>query len=74
MQNPTKGVLLGYVIEHQHFLKNWVKILSSIVFRIDKDDVMMYELDNIKVEFIGYESKPSHYELLIRMAKGVKRF
>jgi pyrroloquinoline-quinone synthase len=71
MQNPTKGVLLGYVIEHQHFLKNWVKILSSIVFRTDKDDVMMYELDNIKVEFIGYESKPSHYELLIRMGESL---
>jgi pyrroloquinoline-quinone synthase len=28
MQNPTRGVLLGYVIEHQHFLKNWVRILS----------------------------------------------
>ncbi|MFP3194769.1 MAG: C2H2 type zinc finger domain-containing protein [Caldivirga sp.] len=75
MQNPTRGVLLGYVIEHQHFLKNWVRILSSIVFRSDRDDVIKYELENIAVEFLGYNGKPSHYELLLRMgeALGMKR-
>ncbi|AAY81529.1 C2H2 type zinc finger domain-containing protein [Sulfolobus acidocaldarius] len=71
MQNPTRGVLLGYVIEHQHFLKNWVKVLSAIVFKTDKDDVMEYELENIKVEFIGYGVRPSHYELLLRMGESL---
>ncbi|MCY0858822.1 MAG: iron-containing redox enzyme family protein [Sulfolobaceae archaeon] len=71
MQNPTRGVLLGYVLEHQHFLKNWVQVLSSIVFRTDKDDVINYELENIAVEYIGYKGMPSHYELLIRMGESL---
>lgn len=71
MQNPTRGVLLGYVIEHQHFLKNWVKVLSSIVFKTDKDDVLQYELENISVEFIGWNGRPSHYELLLRMGEAL---
>ena len=25
MQKPDRGVLLGYVLEHQHFLKQWVR-------------------------------------------------
>ncbi|BDB99384.1 TenA family transcriptional regulator [Saccharolobus caldissimus] len=75
MQNPTRGVLLGYVIEHQHFLKNWVRILSSIIFKSDRDEVIKYELENIAVEFIGYNGRPSHYELLLRMGEslGMKR-
>ena len=75
MQKPTKAVLLGYVIEHQHFLKNWVRILSTIVARTDKDDVIRYELGNIAVEYIGFNNKPSHYELLLRMGEslGMKR-
>ncbi|MEM0362274.1 MAG: C2H2 type zinc finger domain-containing protein [Sulfolobaceae archaeon] len=71
MQKPTRGVLLGYVIEHQHFLKNWVKVLSAIVFKTDKDDVVKYELENIAVEFIGYNGRPSHYELLLRMGESL---
>ncbi|QXJ34269.1 thiaminase II/PqqC family protein [Saccharolobus shibatae] len=71
MQKPTRGVLLGYVIEHQHFLKNWVKVLSSIVFKTDKDDVLQYELENISVEFLGYNGRPAHYELLIRMGEAL---
>ncbi|BFH73014.1 iron-containing redox enzyme family protein [Sulfurisphaera javensis] len=71
MQKPTRGVLLGYVIEHQHFLKNWVKVLSSIIFKTDKDDVMRFELENIAVEFIGYQGRPSHYELLLRMGEAL---
>ena len=71
MQKPTRGVLLGYVIEHQHFLKNWVKVLSAIVFKTDKDDVVKYELENIAVEFIGYSGRPSHYELLLRMGESL---
>ncbi|WP_338604447.1 C2H2 type zinc finger domain-containing protein [Sulfolobus tengchongensis] len=71
MQKPTRGVLLGYVIEHQHFLKNWVKVLASIVTKTDKDDVLHYELENIAVEFIGYNGRPSHYELLLRMGEAL---
>ncbi|QIW22781.1 TenA family transcriptional regulator [Sulfolobus sp. S-194] len=71
MQKPTKGVLLGYVIEHQHFLKNWVRVLSSIVFKTDKDEVIEYELENIAVEFIGFKGRPSHYELLLRMGESL---
>ncbi|ARM74677.1 C2H2 type zinc finger domain-containing protein [Acidianus manzaensis] len=75
MQNPTKGVLLGYVLEHQHFLRNWVRILSTIIYRSEYDDVVRYELENMTTEFLGFEGKPSHYELLIRMGEslGLKR-
>ncbi|BCU68066.1 TenA family transcriptional regulator [Sulfolobales archaeon HS-7] len=75
MQSPTKEVLLGYVIEHQHFLVNWVKVLSSIVYRTDKLDVMDYELENIRTEYLGTEKTPSHHELLLRMGEslGMKR-
>ncbi|BDC17619.1 C2H2 type zinc finger domain-containing protein [Acidianus sp. HS-5] len=71
MQKPNRAVLLGYVIEHQHFLKNWVKVLSEIIFKTDEDDVVKYELDNINVEYFGYNGKPSHYELLLRMGESL---
>lgn len=75
MQNPTRSVLLGYVLEHQHFLRNWVRVLSTIVYRTDHDDVVRYELENMAVEFLGWGDRPSHYELLIRMGEslGLKR-
>lgn len=75
MQNPTRGVLLGYVLEHQHFLRNWVRVLSTIVARTEYDDVVRYELENMAVEFLGWNGRPSHYELLIRMGEslGMKR-
>ncbi|AWR98072.1 TenA family transcriptional regulator [Acidianus sulfidivorans JP7] len=75
MQKPTRGVLLGYVLEHQHFLRNWVRVLSSVVYRTDYDDVVIYELENITTEFLGSKDRPSHYELLIRMGEslGLKR-
>lgn len=71
MQNPTRGVLLGYVIEHQHFLKNWVKVLSEIIFKTDEDEVIKYELENINIEYFGYGDRPSHYELLLRMGESL---
>jgi pyrroloquinoline-quinone synthase len=68
LQHPSKAVLIGYVLEHQHFLKQWVRSLSWILAKTDRDDVVKEELDNIITEFYGYGSdKPSHYELLIRM-------
>lgn len=74
MQNPGREILLGYVLEHQHFLKNWVRVLSSVIYRTDRDDVIRYELENISTEYVG-GSGPSHYELLLRMGEslGMKR-
>jgi pyrroloquinoline-quinone synthase len=71
MQNPSKGVLLGYVIEHQHFLKNWVRVLSEIIFKTEIEEVVKYELENINVEYLGYNGRPSHYELLLRMGESL---
>jgi pyrroloquinoline-quinone synthase len=71
MQKPNKAVLLGYVIEHQHFLKNWVRVLSYIITKTDNEEVIKYELENIAVEFLGWNGKPSHYELLIRMGESL---
>ena len=76
LQHPTKAVLLGYVLEHQHFLKQWVRSLSWVLAKTDSPEATKEELDNITTEFYGYGSdKPSHYELLIRMgeSQGMKR-
>jgi pyrroloquinoline-quinone synthase len=76
MQHPTRSTLLGYVFEHQHFLRQWVRSCSYIVAKTDQADATMYELDNINTEFggIGTE-RPAHYELLLRMGEsyGVDR-
>lgn len=74
MQNPTKAILLGYVYEHRHFLKNWVQVLSSVIYRTDDERVIKYELENISTEYVG-NSGPSHFELLLRMGEslGVSR-
>ncbi|MEM4138328.1 MAG: iron-containing redox enzyme family protein, partial [Sulfolobaceae archaeon] len=71
MQKPTRAVLLGYVIEHQHFLRNWVRVLSVIIAKTDKDDVVRYEIENMAVEFLGWGDRPSHYELLLRMGESL---
>lgn len=76
LQRPSKAVLQGYVLEHQHFLKQWVRSLSWVLAKTDKDDVVKEELDNIVTEFYGFgPEKPSHYELLIRMGEslGIER-
>ncbi len=71
MQKPTKAVLLGYVLEHQHFLRNWARVLSIVAAKSDIDEVIRYEVENIAVEFLGWNKKPSHYELLIRMGESL---
>jgi pyrroloquinoline-quinone synthase len=71
MQNPTRGVLLGYVLEHQHFLRNWVRVLAAVIFKTDRDDVAKYEMENMSVEFFGFMGRPPHYELLIRMGESL---
>jgi pyrroloquinoline-quinone synthase len=75
LQHPKRRTLLGYVIEHQHFLKQWVRSCSYIMAKTDKTDATLYELDNINTEFGGLGQKPSHYELLLRMGEslGMKR-
>lgn len=72
LQRPSKATLLGYVVEHQHFLRQWVRSCSSIMAKTDRIDVTLYELDNINTEFGGYgNDKPSHYELLLRMGESL---
>jgi len=76
LQRPSKSTLLGYVFEHQYFLKQWVRSCAYIIAKTDQTDVTLYELDNINTEFggIGTE-RPAHYELLLRMGEslGVNR-
>jgi pyrroloquinoline-quinone synthase len=72
LQHPSRGILLGYVVEHQHFLRQWVRSCSFIMARTDETDVVMYELDNINTEFGGAGlDRPSHYELLLRMGESL---
>ena len=72
LQHPSRATLLGYVLEHQHFLRQWVRSCSYIMAKTDKQDVTLYELDNINTEFGGFgPEKPSHYELLIRMGESL---
>lgn len=72
LQHPSRAVLLGYVLEHQHFLKQWVRSLSWVLAKTESPEVTKEELDNIVTEFYGYGTdKLSHYELLIKMGESV---
>jgi pyrroloquinoline-quinone synthase len=72
LQHPSRETLLGYVLEHQHFLRQWTRSCAYIIAKTDKVDVTLYELDNINTEFGGYgPDKPSHYELLLRMGESL---
>lgn len=72
LQHPSREVLLGYVIEHQHFLRQWVRSCSYIMARTEEEDVTLYELDNINTEFGGFgDERLSHYELLLRMGESL---
>lgn len=71
MQRPTRAVLLGYVVEHQHFLRQWVRTCASVIAKTEKRDVTLYEIDNIATEFGGVAGQPSHYELLLRMGESL---
>lgn len=76
LQHPTRATLLGYAIEHRHFLRQWVRCSALILARSESDDVVAYEIDNIRVEFGGDgDAHPSHFELLLRMGEscGVAR-
>ncbi len=71
LQRPTRAVLLGYVVEHQHFLRQWVRSCANVIAKTDKHDVTLYEIDNIATEFGGRPGQPSHYELLLRMGESL---
>ncbi len=71
LQRPTRAILLGYVVEHQHFLRQWVRSCASVIAKTDKRDVTLYEIDNIGTEFGGLPGQPSHYELLLRMGESL---
>jgi pyrroloquinoline-quinone synthase len=72
LQHPSRATLLGYVYEHQHFLRQWVRTCSFIMARTDIPAVVLYELDNLNTEFGGFgEDRPSHYELLLRMGESL---
>jgi pyrroloquinoline-quinone synthase len=76
LQHPSRATLLGYVFEHQHFLRQWVRSCAYIMARTDEPEVARYELDNLNTEFGGFGTlTPSHYELLLQMGEslGVSR-
>jgi pyrroloquinoline-quinone synthase len=72
LQHPSRATLLGYVIEHQHFLRQWVRSCAFIMARTDRPEVIQYELDNLTTEYGGFgPDRPSHYELLLRMGESL---
>ncbi|MCI4372018.1 MAG: TenA family transcriptional regulator, partial [Thermoplasmata archaeon] len=54
LQHPSRATLLGYVVEHQPFLRQWVRSCSFIMARTDQPKVVLYELDNLNTEFGGF--------------------
>jgi pyrroloquinoline-quinone synthase len=72
LQHPSRATLLGYVVEHQHFLRQWVRSCSYIMARTDQPKVVRYELDNLNTEFGGLGPQHlAHYELLLRMGESL---
>ena len=77
LQHPSRSTLLGYVFEHQHFLRQWVRSLSFIIGKTEHVDVTLFELDNIITEFGGgpEQNQTAHYNLLLEMGEslGIKK-
>jgi pyrroloquinoline-quinone synthase len=72
MQQYDPEVIRGYVVEHHHFLKQWIRSCSYVIAKTEFEDVQSYELENIMTELHGYgASEPSHHELLIRMGESL---
>jgi pyrroloquinoline-quinone synthase len=72
LQHPSRATLLGYVVEHQHFLRQWVRSCAYIIARTDRPEVILYELDNLTTEFGGFgPDRVAHYELLLRMGESL---
>ena len=72
MQQYDPEVIRGYVVEHHHFLKQWIRSCAYVMAKTELEDVQSYELENIMTELHGYgASEPSHHELLIRMGESL---
>lgn len=72
LQHPSRATLLGYVVEHQHFLRQWVRSCAFIIARTDQPEVILYELDNLTTEYGGFgPDRVAHYELLLRMGESL---
>ncbi len=72
LQRPSRATLLGYVFEHQHFLRQWVRSCAFIMARTDQPEVIHYELDNLTTEYGGFgPDHVAHYELLLGMGESL---
>lgn len=71
MQNPSKFTIMGYVTEHYHFLRQWIKSCAFVMAKSDYYDVQKYELNNITEEYFGNGSAIPHVELLLRMGESL---
>jgi pyrroloquinoline-quinone synthase len=72
MQDYNEDVLRGYVLEHHHFLKQWIKSCAYVIAKSDIEAIQDYELENIMTELHGFGAElPSHHELLIRMGESL---
>ena len=71
MQNPSKYTLMGYVTEHYHFLRQWVKSCAFIIAKSDSYDVQIYEMRNISEEYFGEGKERPHIDLLLRMGESL---
>jgi len=72
LQHPSRATLLGYVFEHQHFLRQWVRSCAYILARTEEPEVARYEIDNLNTEFGGFGTQsPSHYDLLLQMGESL---
>lgn len=72
MQTYNPEILRGYVVEHHHFLRQWIRSCSYIIAKTDHEDVQSYELENIVTELHGRgPEEPSHHELLLRMGESL---
>ncbi len=72
LQHPDNSIIYGYVMEHHHFLVQWVKSCATIISKTEVEEVQHYEIDNIISEFRGIpRDSPSHHELLLRMGESI---
>ncbi len=71
MQKPSKYTIMGYVTEHYHFLKQWVRSCAYIIARTDTFEIQKYEVENISEEYFGKDGMIPHAELLLRMGESV---
>lgn len=72
MQHPDNKTIYGYVMEHHHFLGQWIRSCSAIISKTRVEEVQLFEIDNIVSEYRGIPpDTPSHHELLLRMGESI---